>query len=104
MRLHKLGLVTGRKHNHSVMFVRVPERRENLSADPEIRMVHMGSFGSLRHAQGNAAKLGGSHRPHTYIHIYMIEAALLKERQALRLDRRDCSMAVHWFPENSPAF
>jgi len=99
MRFHELGLVIGWEHNHSVIFIRVPERGENLPADPEIRMVHMGGFGSLRHAQGNAAKLGGSHQA-SYIYE---RAASLKEWQALRLDRRPCSLAAHWFPENSPA-
>ena len=66
MRFHKLGLVIGREHNHPMMFIRVTEGGENFPVDPEIRMVHMGSFSRMRHAQGNAAKLGGSHRPRIY--------------------------------------
>ena len=44
-----------------MILVGVTEGREDFPAHPEIGMVHVSAFGCLRHAQRDAAKLGGGH-------------------------------------------
>src|SRR4051812_17793236 len=54
-------LLFGRELHHAPLGVRVTQRRKDLTSHAEVRMVHVRALLRLGEAQGDAAKLVGSH-------------------------------------------
>src|SRR5438876_445544 len=59
--LHETRLFLRGQNDHAVVFVRITERSEDLSAHPKIGVAHVRAFLDLRQTQRNGAKVGGDH-------------------------------------------
>ena len=56
-------LLLRQQHDHAPVFIRVPEGREDASADAEVRMPVMSLFDRALETERQAAEAGGCHTP-----------------------------------------